>query len=77
MDLIAAVADNTDLSKAKATEVVEAVFGAIGEALKAREEVRLVGFGSFTTAIPARARKSRSPPRRRCVLSLASFSRVP
>jgi DNA-binding protein HU-beta len=53
MDLIAAVADNTDLSKAKATEVVEAVFGAIGEALKAREEVRLVGFGSFTTATRA------------------------
>ena len=43
MDLIAAVADGTDLSRAKAGEVVDAVFGAITGALKAKEEVRLVG----------------------------------
>ncbi len=50
IDLIAAVADKTDLTKAKAAEAVDAVFGAIEGALKAREEVRLVGFGSFATA---------------------------
>jgi DNA-binding protein HU-beta len=50
MDLIAAVADTTDLPRAKATEVVEAVFGAIELALKKNEEVRLVGFGTFATA---------------------------
>jgi DNA-binding protein HU-beta len=50
MDLIAAVADTTDLPKAKAAEVVDAVFGAIEAALKKNEEVRLVGFGSFATA---------------------------
>ena len=50
IDLIAAVADKTDLSKAKAAEVVDAVFGAIEGALKAKEEVRLVGFGSFATS---------------------------
>jgi len=50
MDLIAAVADSTELTKAKAAEVVDAVFSAIEGALKAKEEVRLVGFGSFVTS---------------------------
>jgi DNA-binding protein HU-beta len=50
MDLIAAVADTTELPRAKATEVVDAVFGAIESALKKNEEVRLVGFGTFATA---------------------------
>lgn len=50
LDLIAAVADEVDLPKAKAAEVVDAVFGAIEGALKKKEEVRLVGFGSFVTA---------------------------
>ena len=50
MDLIAAVADQTDLPRTKASEVVDAVFGAIEGALKNKEEVRLVGFGTFATA---------------------------
>jgi DNA-binding protein HU-beta len=50
MDLVAAVAEETELPKAKATEVVDAVFGAIEKALKKQEEVRLVGFGTFATA---------------------------
>ena len=50
MDLVAAVADQTDLPRTKATEVVDAVFGAIEGALKNKEEVRLVGFGTFQTA---------------------------
>ena len=50
MDLIAAVADQTDLSRTKAAEVVDAVFEAIEGALKKKEEVRLVGFGTFATA---------------------------
>ena len=47
MDLIAAVADQTELPRTKATEVVDAVFGAIEGALKKKDEVRLVGFGTF------------------------------
>jgi len=47
MDLVAVVADDTDLSRAKAAEVVDAVLGAIGKALKDDQEVRLVGFGTF------------------------------
>ncbi len=50
MDLIASVAEETDLPKAKATEVVDAVFAAIEAALKKQEEVRLVGFGTFATS---------------------------
>ncbi|MCW3475194.1 HU family DNA-binding protein [Rhodovastum sp. RN2-1] len=60
MDLIAAVADSTDLPKAKAAEVVDAVFGAIEGALKNKDEVRLVGFGSFATAT-RKAAKGRNP----------------
>jgi DNA-binding protein HU-beta len=60
MELIAAVADNTDLSRAKATEVVDAVFGAIEGALKKKEEVRLIGFGTFVTASRA-ATTGRNP----------------
>ena len=60
MDLIAAVAEETDLSKAKATEVVDAVFGAIEKSLKQKDEVRLVGFGTFVTAA-REASKGRNP----------------
>jgi DNA-binding protein HU-beta len=45
MDLIAAVAEETDLSRAKAGEVVDAVFAKIAEGLKS-SEVRLIGFGT-------------------------------
>ncbi len=50
MDLIAAVADDVDLPRTKAAEVVDAVLNAIGKALKENAEVRLVGFGTFATA---------------------------
>jgi len=58
------VADTTDLPKAKAAEVVDAVFSAIEGALKKQEEVRLVGFGSFVTAKRKR-HGPQSPHRRR------------
>jgi DNA-binding protein HU-beta len=60
LDLIATVAQETDISKAKATEVVDAVFGAIEKSLKQKEEVRLVGFGTFVTAA-REATKGRNP----------------
>ena len=50
IDLIAAVADKADLTKVKAGEAVDAVLGAIEAALKGRDDVRLVGFGTFATA---------------------------
>ncbi len=77
-DLIAAVAEETDISKAKAAEVVDAVFGAIEKSLKQKLEVRLVGFGTFATpsvklpraATRVPALKSTSPLPPRSVLRL-------
>lgn len=47
-DLVDAVASATELKKAEATKAVDSVFDAIGSALKKGDEVRLVGFGTFS-----------------------------
>ncbi|MBA3897049.1 MAG: HU family DNA-binding protein [Sphingomonadaceae bacterium] len=47
-DLIAAVADNAGLSRGDASKAVEAVFDTIQSTLKKGDEVRLVGFGTFS-----------------------------
>ncbi len=47
-DLIAKVADVTDLAKAEATKAVDSVFDIITDTLKQGDEVRLVGFGTFS-----------------------------
>ena len=49
-DLIASVADGSGLSKADAGRAVDAVFASIADALKGGDEVRIVGFGSFSVA---------------------------
>ena len=49
-ELIATVADHSGLSKGDASRAVEAVFDAITASLKKGDEVRLVGFGSFSTS---------------------------
>ncbi|MDH5187511.1 MAG: HU family DNA-binding protein [Rhodospirillaceae bacterium] len=49
-DLIAAVADQTELSKADTTKAVDAVIEAVTKSLKKGVEVRLVGFGTFSVA---------------------------
>ena len=49
-DLVAAVADTADLSKADATKAVDAGFDSITDSLKTGGEVRLVGFGTFSVA---------------------------
>ena len=46
-DLVAHVAEGAGLSKADATKAVDAIFDGITAALKAGDEVRLVGFGTF------------------------------
>ncbi len=46
--LIAAVADNAGLSRGDASKAVEAVFDTIQSTLKKGDEVRLVGFGTFS-----------------------------
>lgn len=49
-DLIGAVADSSGLTRSDATKAVEGVFDAIAGALKGGDEVRLVGFGTFSVA---------------------------
>lgn len=49
-DLIGAVADTSGLTKAEAGKAVEAVFDSITAALKKGDEVRLVGFGTFSVS---------------------------
>ncbi|MBX7492647.1 HU family DNA-binding protein [Qipengyuania sp. 1NDW9] len=49
-DLIGAVADSSGLSKSDAASAVEGVFDAITKSLSNGDEVRLVGFGTFSVA---------------------------
>ncbi len=49
-DLISAVADSSGLSKSDSASAVEGVFGAIQKSLSKGDEVRLVGFGTFSVA---------------------------
>jgi DNA-binding protein HU-beta len=59
-DLVAVVADAGEMSKAKAGDVLDAVFEAITKSLKKKQEVRLVGFGTFSTS-RRKAGKGRNP----------------
>jgi len=49
-ELIAQVADTSGLTRGDAVKAVEAVFDAVAGALKKGDEVRLVGFGTFTVS---------------------------
>jgi DNA-binding protein HU-beta len=61
-ELIVAVASRTGLSKATATQAVEATFESIVDALKAGIEVKIVGFGNFvvTERAPSEGRNPRT-----------------
>ena len=49
-ELVAAVASEAGLSRADAARAVDAVFDCISGALKSGDDVRLVGFGTFSVA---------------------------
>ncbi len=59
-ELIATVAEKTDLSKKDADAAVSAVLGAITDALKAGDKIQLVGFGTFEVRNRA-AKQGRNP----------------
>jgi DNA-binding protein HU-beta len=59
-DLIGIVAARTGLSKGDATKAVDGVFDALTEALKSGDEVRVVGFGTFSVSQRA-ASEGRNP----------------
>ncbi|MBP0614762.1 HU family DNA-binding protein [Jiella sp. KSK16Y-1] len=59
-DLVSAVAEHAELSKQQAGSAVDAVFEAIETAMAKGDDVRLVGFGTFSVSHRA-ASKGRNP----------------
>ncbi|MGV2482315.1 UNVERIFIED_CONTAM: HU family DNA-binding protein, partial [Salmonella enterica subsp. enterica serovar Weltevreden] len=59
-DLINAVADKADISKVDAGRAIDAMFEVVGKALKKKDKVSLVGFGTFLVRERA-ARTGRNP----------------
>ncbi len=59
-DLVAQVAANADISKSDAAKAVDAVLDSIADSLKGGQEVRLIGFGTFSVA-HRRASQGRNP----------------
>ena len=59
-ELIDAIAEKADLSKADAKAALEGTLGAITDALKEGEQVQLIGFGTFKVNHRA-ARTGRNP----------------
>ena len=69
-DLIAAVADITGTSKADTARTVEGVFDVITSSLRKGEDVRLVGFGTFS--VNRRAATTGRNPRTGETISIAA-----
>jgi len=59
-DLVASVAEKTDLTKKDTEKVVNAVFQSIEEALANGDKVQLIGFGTFEVRERAE-REGRNP----------------
>ncbi len=59
-ELIAEIADAIELSKAKAAEALDAFTSIVAKALASGDEIRLVGFGTFTV-VNRKATEGRNP----------------
>ena len=59
-ELIEALANETDLSKAAAGRALDALVGIITKAVSKKEDVQLIGFGTFK-AVKRAARKGKNP----------------
>ena len=59
-ELVAQTADLSGLTKSDVEKGIDAVFEAVTTALKAGDDVRLVGFGAFSVSARA-AREGRNP----------------
>ncbi len=69
-ELIAAVADKSDLSKADAGKAVDAFVEVVTKSLKKNDKVSLVGFGTFS--IRKRAARQGRNPKTGAVLKIAA-----
>jgi len=59
-ELVSAVADKSKLSRQDATTAVDAIFDVLQETMASGDDVRLVGFGTFSVSHRA-ASKGRNP----------------
>lgn len=59
-ELISAVADHSDLSKADAARALDSMVAVIGKTLKKNQKISVVGFGTFDVRKRA-ARQGRNP----------------
>ena len=59
-ELVDAIASASKLSKGDTESAVNALFDVITKALKKKDDVRIVGFGTFT-AVQQKARDGRNP----------------
>jgi DNA-binding protein HU-beta len=73
-ELIDAVSGKTGMAKADATRAVDAVLDTITDALKAKDTVAIVGFGTF--AVKTRAARAGRNPRTRETIQIPA-SQVP
>jgi len=73
-DLVDLIADKADMSKASAARALEATLSGISDALKAGDQVALVGFGTF--AVKQRAERQGRNPKTGEILTI-SASRAP
>ena len=73
-ELIAEVADKCDVTKAQAGECLDAFISAISKSLSKGEEIRLVGFGTFTV-VHRKATEGRNP-RTGAVIKIAASNKA-
>ncbi|EIL87517.1 DNA-binding protein [Rhodanobacter sp. Root480] len=73
-DLINAIAEKAELTKADATRALEAFFETVQKTLKSGEDVSVVGFGTFT--VRARAARTGRNPRTNEMIQIQA-SKVP
>lgn len=67
-ELVAAIAEKTELKKADAEKAVEAFAEVVAEELRKGEKVQLVGFGTFE--VSERAEREGRNPRNGCAMMI-------
>ena len=73
-ELIDAVAESSDISKATASRAVDAVIESVTDALKNGEQVTLIGFGTFM--VKERSARTGRNPRTGAAIDIAA-AKVP
>lgn len=59
-ELVDSIANETGLTKADSAKALEACLGCVRQSLKQKDEVRLIGFGTFSVS-HRKATKGRNP----------------